>query len=198
MRVAGFVALAAHANSLANPSALAAHQISVSILVLLSIAGEPLNAAGQTQLPRLYPGGAAANPRAAAELVGTLVRAALCVGVGSSTLGAAALLLGGKYMAASPDVLAQLVSIVPPYIACLALTATAVVLDGTLVARKDFAFLVPLQLAAFGALVAGLAACRSLVPEIGLAAIWVSYLGYLLLRVVAFALRLKLVILKDA
>jgi hypothetical protein len=77
IRVAGFTALAAHANGLGDAAALAAHQISVSVLVLLSICGEPLNATGQTRLPRLYPGGAAPDARAASALVRTLVRAAM-------------------------------------------------------------------------------------------------------------------------
>lgn len=197
VRVAGFVALAAHAGSLSDPNALAAHQISVSILVLLSIAGEPLNAAGQTQLPRLYPGGATPNPAAAAALISTLVRAAACVGVASCLLGGAALLGGGKLLAASPEVNLQLRAIVAPYCTCLALTATAVVLDGSLVARKDFGFLVPLQLAALAALLAGLAACRAYLPQLGLAAIWVAYLGYLLVRLIAFSLRLRLGVLRT-
>ena len=190
IRVAGFTALAAHANGLGNAAALAAHQLSVSVLVLLSICGEPLNSTGQTRLPRLFPGGAAPDAAAAAELVLTLVRAAAAVGVASCVIGAAALLLGGRVLAADAEVYAQLVRVVPPYSACLALTATTVVLDGCLVARRDFAFLVPTQAGALAVLVVALGACKSMFPELGLPAIWAAYLIYLAWRAVAYSLRL--------
>jgi Na+-driven multidrug efflux pump len=197
IRVAGFTVLAAYANGLADSSALAAHQISVSILVLLSICGDPLNAAGQTRLPRLFPGGAAPDARAAAALVATLVRAALAVGAASCLIGSGALLLGGRYMAANADVYAQLVRIVPPYCACLLLTATTMVLDGCLVARKDFRFLVPTQAAALGVLVACLYGLKTYAPDLGLPSIWAAYFVYLIWRVVMYALRLNRYVLRD-
>jgi len=198
IRVAGFTALAAHANGLGDAAALAAHQLSVSVLVLLSICGEPLNATGQTRLPRLFPGGAAADPAAAGALVLTLVRAAAVVGIASCIIGAAALLFGGKILAADANVYAQLVRVVPPYCACLALTATTVVLDGCLVARRDFAFLVPTQAVALAVLVVALRACKTHFPELGLPAIWGSYLVYLLWRALAYGLRLRFHTRRDA
>lgn len=191
IRVAGFTVLAAHANGLANSAALAAHQISVSVLVLLSICGDPLNAAGQTRLPRLYPSGAAPDASAAAKLIATLVRAALGVGVASCVAGAAALLLGGRAMAADGAVYAQLVRIVPPYCACLLLTAITLVLDGCLVARKDFGFLVPTQAAALGVLVAALAGLKAWAPQLGLPAIWAAYFVYLVWRAIFYSVRVK-------
>lgn len=137
LRVAGFGILASFANSL-GPAALAAHQVSVSLFVLLSICGEPLNSAGQTTLPRLYPGGAEPDARRAARLVGTLVRAALAVGLASSAAGAGLLLLGGKLLAADGAVFAELARCVRLYCACLLLTSTTVVLDGALVAKRDW------------------------------------------------------------
>jgi MATE family multidrug resistance protein len=198
IRVAGFTALAAHANGLGDAAALAAHQISVSVLVLLSICGEPLNATGQTRLPRLYPGGAAPDARAASALVATLVRAALAVGAASCAIGAAALLGGGRFMAADAGVYGQLVRIVPPYCACLALTATTMVLDGMLVARKDFSFLVPTQAAALAVLIVSLNALKRFAPELGLPAIWAAYFIYLVWRAVLYSFRLSSYARKDS
>ena len=197
IRVAGFTALAAFANGLADSSALAAHQISVSVLVLLSICGDPLNAAGQTRLPRLYPGGAAPDASAAAALVGTLVRAALAVGATSCLLGSGALLIGGRFLAADASVYAQLVRIIVPYCACLALTATTIVLDGALVARRDFGYLLPTQAAALGVLVACLSLLKTNFPELGLPSIWMAYFAYLVWRLLLYSARLRFYVLRE-
>jgi len=72
------------------------------------------------------------------------------------------------------------------------------VLDGCLVARRDFAFLVPTQAGALAVLVVALNSCKTLFPELGLPAIWAAYLIYLAWRAVAYSLRLTHHFRRDA
>lgn len=193
LRVAGFALMASFANSLGSNS-LAAHQVVVSFFVLISICAEPLNSAGQTQLPALLPGGATPSVARATALVLTLVRAALVVGATSACLGATLLLGGGPFLAADASVYAEIRRVVLPCCSCLLLGACTVVLDGSLVARRDWGFLLPIQGTALCVLGGSLSLFRRVVPHVGLPSLWVAYLMYLLFRLFALGSRLAFVL----
>eukprot|EP00854_Cymbomonas_tetramitiformis_P011522 gene11522-13616_t len=112
MRVAAFTFINFTVASLGT-TALAAHQIILSVFIFLVIAGEPLGQYAQTALPRYLPGSPDASPSAAFALIKKVLIGEAIIGIITAIIGCATISYAGSIFTSDPAVLAEMKSVVP-------------------------------------------------------------------------------------
>lgn len=138
MRFAGLACMAQSAGNLGTPTQ-AAYQVMVNLLFLFGLVGEPISQTAQTTLPPLLVQGPG-NSRRARNTLANLVALALPVGLTVSVLAAMLLRFGSNAFTQDAAVYALLSGAGPCMAVCIALSVFCQLIDGTLIAAREFRY----------------------------------------------------------
>lgn len=144
-RVIGLTAMALAAGAL-GIKRQAAYQILANVLVLFGLCGEPISQSAQAMLPRLLD---ASDAGAAAPAKATLKNLISLACGTAATIGTASLLalgFGSRFFTSDPAVASLLVSNGPMVSFCIGSLIIAQLMDGLLLASRDFHFIIPVTL----------------------------------------------------
>eukprot|EP00968_Pinguiococcus_pyrenoidosus_P007191 scaffold477_cov355-Pinguiococcus_pyrenoidosus.AAC.4 len=155
-RIIGFVFMSAAAAKLGT-TALAAHQVLISLFILFACFAEPLSQVGQTMLPKLFDKGAKGDVNAskkAKALFRTILRVGASFAGVLSIATAAAVYFGGAIVTSDAGVISAMREACPIVVAALAGLVMAISVDGAMIASQDFAWIIRNNFAACGVQIA--------------------------------------------
>eukprot|EP00854_Cymbomonas_tetramitiformis_P001517 gene1516-2151_t len=139
-RVVGFASMSAFSVSLGT-AALGAHQIAFSLFSFFAVFGECLSQTAQTMLPGLMHGPMRSVPKAR-KAVNSLFGVACTLGGATGILGASMMVVTPWLFTSDQLVIAELCRVAALLLLGLFTACCNIAMDGTLLARKNFSFIV--------------------------------------------------------